>query len=111
MASPGAARSADRTHWTHVAVVLGHALCCGAPLALTLTGLLAGGVASLVFDLHHVLHKRELWIAALSAILVSIGGWEEVRRLRAGGRVSPWFLLSLAAFAANLAILSVHRFG
>jgi len=111
MAAAENARSADRTHWTHVAVVVAHTLCCGAPLALTLTGVLAGGLASLVFDLHGFLHKRELWIAALSALLVSVGGWEEMRRIRRGGRLSPWFLLSLAAFAANLAILAIHRFG
>ncbi|KAF0170155.1 MAG: hypothetical protein IV086_11915 [Hyphomonadaceae bacterium] len=102
---------AHRTHWAHVAVVALHAICCGLPILASIAGLatsaaLVGGV----LRFHTFLHARELWLVAISAVLVA-GGWIAERRLirRTGQGVSPLFWISLACFAFNAAIVFGHR--
>lgn len=107
----------QRAHVAHAAMISLHALCCGLPiLALMLTALsgAAAGTTLLLTtsrEVHAALHTHELWILAVSVVLVTVGGLFEVAAIRAGLRrwISPLFLLSLACFAFNVAILAVHR--
>ena len=107
------ARSGGRTHWAHVAVVAVHTVCCGLPLAMSMLGLAAGAaLMGGVLKFHQFLHGRELWLLAVSASLVTLGGVAEWRLLRDGrGRVSTMFAVSLACFALNATIIAGHRLG
>ncbi len=105
-------RRAGHAHSAHAAMVALHALCCGLPAALLLvsagasTGLLGG----MVSEAHHFLHAHEVWLMALSAALVGVGGYGEWRAWKAGARRVPWlFFLSILLFAANAAIIAGHR--
>jgi hypothetical protein len=105
--------AAHRAHWTHVAVVALHTLCCGLPILASIAGLAASAaLMGGVLRFHDFLHGRELWLLGLSGALV-IAGWIAERRiLRAGGAgVSPLFWVSLAAFGFNAAIVAGHRLG
>ena len=113
------ARGGDRAHLAHAAMISLHALCCGLPvvaLALAAASGAATGVSLFLAasqNLHAVLHQHEIWILALSATLVSLGGWFEWRAWRSGARrgISPLFAVSLGCFALNIAIIAVHRLG
>lgn len=107
------ATAARRAHVAHAAVVGGHVLCCGAPIALTLLATGAGAsfglsaAASWFGGLHALLHSHELWILAASALLVLTGGGLELRARR-GWRFSPLFLVSVACFAINATLIGIH---
>lgn len=114
-----AERLGRRAHVAHAAVLALHAVCCGLPLlamaAAALTGMASG--SALLGDtwagLHGILHGNEAWIVAVSAALVLAGGvLETLARRGPGARRFPWlFAVSAACFAANVAILLVHRAG
>ena len=118
MLQRNAQQSGKQAHLAHAAVLSLHTLCCGLPaLAVTLTALsgaaASGTVAFSSFfgDLHTLIHGNELWILALSAILVTFGGAMEfaARRGRAGVPF-PWlYAMSLCCFVANVTIIAVHR--
>lgn len=107
----------QRTHVVHAVVVGLHALCCGVPvLALVLAAL--WGTTSAVAavgvwfgPVHSALHSHELWIVAVSAVLVATGGLLEWTGRRGGGRAGfPWlFGLSVGAFVVNLLIVVSHQ--
>lgn len=105
--------SGARTHWAHVAVVAMHTVCCGLPLALSMLGLAAGAaLMGGVLRFHQFLHGRELWLLAVSASLVAVGGVAEWRLIQDGRRrVSTMFAVSLACFALNATIIAGHRLG
>jgi hypothetical protein len=104
-------------HVAHAAVLSLHMFCCGIPtLAVTLgalTGFAASGTlaASGLFGaVHRAIHGHELWILAVSAALVSVGGLMEMFARRRRRLPFPWlFTMSLCCFCANLAIIVVHR--
>lgn len=94
-----------------------HALCCGLP-ALAMLVAAASGTAtsfSLVSDtfkeFHTFMHVHEMWILAVSAALVAIGGGLELLARRTRAQTGfPWlFAFSAACFAVNLAIILAHR--
>jgi len=98
--------------------VLGlHALCCGAPVAAAFVASGAVGltgfalVETATHDLHEVLHHHELWLLAISAVLVGVGGLAEwAARRRGQGRGFPaFFAVSVACFALNAALIVNHR--
>jgi hypothetical protein len=102
-------------HLAHAAVVSLHAVCCGAPLAaLAATSLWGSASALAVFGTwvapaHEALHGFELWILALSAILVLVGGLLELQAHQAGRRRIPWlFGVSVAAFVVNASLIASH---
>lgn len=109
--------SARHTHIAHATVVGLHAICCGLP-ALAVTAVAVSGAASgfvllssYVQALHALLHGHELWLIGVSALFVTGGGTLELMLRRNGDvRSFPWmFALSLGCFAANVAILTLHR--
>lgn len=119
MLQHNAAGIGRRAHVAHATVVAFHAVCCGLPilamLAAGLTGATAGSalLSDTWREFHGLLHENEVWIVALSAVLVAFGAALEVleRRGRAQTRF-PWmFALSVACFAANAAIVLAHRAG
>jgi hypothetical protein len=62
-------------------------------------------------DVHETLHRHELWILAVSAALVVIGGAAEWA-VRQGGRRKGFpilFAISAACLIANTAIIAGHR--
>lgn len=109
-------KNGRRAHVAHAAVLSLHALCCGLPalaVVATLSGLTTG--AALLPDsftqFHNFMHRHELWILVVSAILVGSGGWLEASARR-DGQVHrfPWlFAFSALCFLANVAIIAVHR--
>jgi hypothetical protein len=111
------AAAGRRAHLAHAAVVSLHALCCGLPaLALMLTAASGATTGVTLFaeyagEAHAVLHAHELWILALSALLVTVGGVLELATRREHKhRRLPWlYFLSVGCFALNLAIILVHR--
>ena len=118
MLQHNAERTGKQAHIAHAAVLSLHTLCCGLPaLAVTLTALsgaaASGTIAFSSFfgDLHALIHGNELWILALSAFLVSLGGAMEFAARRGRGDLPfPWlYAMSLCCFLANLAIIAVHR--
>jgi hypothetical protein len=114
-----AVRLGQRAHVAHAAVLALHAACCGLPLlamgAAALTGLASGSalLGDTWAELHGMLHGNEAWIVSVSAALVLAGGvMESLARRGPGPRRFPWlFAVSAACFAANVAILLVHRAG
>jgi hypothetical protein len=110
------AQTPRHAHLAHAAVVGMHALCCGLPaVALLAVGLSGASSLALLSDslgvFHRLLHGYEVWILGLSAALVALGAWLElaVRRGR-HAHGFPWlFALSVVCFAANLAVMLVHR--
>jgi uncharacterized membrane protein HdeD (DUF308 family) len=114
-----AAGAGRRAHLAHAAVVGLHALCCGLPaLALMLTAASGATTGITLFaeyagEAHAILHAHELWILALSAILVTVGGVLELASRRGHKRrgLSWLYLLSVGCFSLNLAIILLHRVG
>ena len=108
------AGNARRAHIAHAAVVGGHVLCCGGPIALTLLAAGLGASAGLnlvsgfVGGLHAMLHASEALVLAASAALVALGAWLEWRAHR-GRRVSPLFAVSLTCFVINAALIWAHQ--
>ncbi|NWG55071.1 MAG: hypothetical protein HXY28_15275 [Hydrogenophilaceae bacterium] len=108
------AGSARAAHKLHALVVGAHVLCCGVPAALMLMAAGAGAsigvsaVARYFSGAHELIHAYELWILALSAGLVLLGGLLEWRAHR-GRKVSFLFGLSALCFAANLAVVMLHQ--
>ncbi|MGE0664475.1 MAG: hypothetical protein AB7P05_15895 [Hyphomonadaceae bacterium] len=108
--------SGRRAHLAHAAVMGLHALCCGMP-ALMLAAATVSGAASGVVLLsdflgkwHDFLHQHEMWILAVSAALVVLGGWLEAAARRQRRQGFPWlFAFSLFCFVANVTIILVHR--
>ena len=106
--------TAKSAHLAHAAVLSLHSVCCGLPaLAVTLaalgvSGLNLGGTLS---GLHALIHGHELWILALSATLVVIGGLMELGLRRSHQHKGiPWlFVMSACCLIANIAIIAVHR--
>ncbi len=106
--------TAKSAHLAHAAVLSLHSICCGLPaLAVSLAALGVSGVnlGAGLTGLHALIHGHELWILALSAGLVIVGGVLEfkLRRLHAERGV-PWlFAMSGCCLAANVAIIAAHR--
>ena len=108
---------AHHAHLAHAAVVGMHAICCGLPVFAMLAATVSGvaSVGTLLPDsfaiFHHFLHGYEIWIVALSAALVSVGGWMEFAARRAGhAHGFPWlFVFSGACFLFNLTVILTHR--
>jgi hypothetical protein len=100
---------------THAAVLALHTLCCGLPAAAMLLAALAGTSLTLLpgfmGEFHAFLHGHEIWILALSAALVGVGGWFEFQARRTGHNHGfPWmFAFSAACFVANVLIIATHR--
>jgi hypothetical protein len=107
-------RDAGRAHLVHAAVVGGHLLCCGAPIAMALLTMGLGvsmGIAAVAqwFGAAHVfLHAHEIWMLGLSAGLVLVGGALEARAHR-GRRISALFAVSLLCFTLNAGLVWGHR--
>ena len=105
-----------QAHLAHAAVVSLHALCCGIPAGFALISALAGmglsasmiAVGGVIGRVHAFLHGYELWVLALSACLVTIGGWAEWRRANRK-RLPVLFLVSIGCFFLNTAIIAGHR--
>lgn len=108
---------AHHAHLAHAAVVGMHAICCGLPVLAMLAAAFSGAASAgaLLPDLfevfHRFLHGYELWIVALSAGLVTVGGWMELGVRRKGhAHGFPWlFAFSCACFVFNLAVILAHR--
>jgi hypothetical protein len=118
MLQHNAEHAGKRAHLAHAGVLSLHFFCCGLPaLAVTLTALSGAGASGIVafanwFEpLHSAIHGHELWILALSAVLVSVGGAMEVLARRGrSGLPFPWlYAMSLCCFVANAAIIALHR--
>jgi hypothetical protein len=105
--------TAKSAHLAHAAVLSLHSICCGLPaLAVTLAALGVSGVnlGSGLAGLHTLIHGHELWILALSAALVTVGGVMEIRLRRHPHNGVPWlFVMSACCLVANVAIVAVHR--
>ncbi|MBI1186082.1 MAG: hypothetical protein GC206_01850 [Alphaproteobacteria bacterium] len=107
-------KAARGAHKVHALVVGAHVLCCGVPAALMLMAAGSGAaigvsaVARYFGGAHELIHGYELWILALSAGLVMLGGLLEWRAHR-GRKVSFLFGLSALCFAANLAVVMLHQ--
>ncbi len=117
MLQHNSANTGRRAHLAHATVVGIHALCCGLPALVMLAAALSGAASSVallsdsVQHLHDFVHAYEVWILALSAVLVVGGGWIEVRQRRRGHHLGfPWlFALSLGCFVLNVGIVLAHR--
>ena len=112
-------RAGKKAHIAHAAVVGLHTLCCGAPALAMLAAAFSGAASATSFLTHSVgpvhafLHRHEVWILAVSALLVVVGGaleaWARRGRHQHG---FPWmFAFSVACFLANAAIIVAHRGG
>jgi len=107
---------AHHAHLAHAAVVSMHVLCCGLPAAFALTSALVGvgvsvgmvAVGGVITRVHAFLHGYELWMLALSAILVTIGGVAEWRNPHRA-RLPVLFLVSVGCLFLNAAIIAGHR--
>lgn len=116
MLQHNAHRAGRRAHVAHGAVVAVHALCCGLP-ALAMTAAVLSGAASGAAVLpenvnifHNLLHEHELWIIAVSAVLVVAGGVLEATARREGRRGFPWlFAFSAVCFFVNVGIIAFHQ--
>jgi hypothetical protein len=93
-----------------------HTLCCGLPAlalaAAAVSGATSGAVllSDFIGQLHDFLHRHEMWVLAISAALVVLGGWLEVSARRQHRHGPPWlFSFSVLCFLVNLAIILVHR--
>jgi hypothetical protein len=96
----------------HATVVGMHALCCGIPAALAISGAAVGVLAwasGPVTAVHRFLHGYEPEILALSFTLVAVGGFWEWRRHKFKQGVPALYALSVACLAANIAIIAAHR--
>ncbi|MGH6949301.1 MAG: hypothetical protein ACREH4_00355 [Vitreimonas sp.] len=106
-----------RAHLAHAAVVSLHALCCGLPALALLAATVSGAATSIallsdfVTPFHELVHRHEIWVLALSALLVALGGALEIwGRLRPHRLGFPWlFAVSAACFALNVVIVVSHR--
>lgn len=106
-----------RAHLAHAAVVSLHAFCCGLPALALLAAALSGAATSVVFlsdfitPFHAFLHQYEIWVLALSVLLVVLGGALEIRgRVRPHQLGFPWlFVLSAGCFVLNFVIVVGHR--
>jgi len=59
---------------------------------------------------HRMLHGYELWILGLSAALVTLGAWLEVRARRGRHHGFPWlFTFSVLCFAVNAGVILAHQ--
>lgn len=104
-------------HIAHAALIGLHAICCGLPALAMLAAAASGAASSLallsgsVGIFHDFLHAHEVWIVALSAALVAIGGALELNARRGANRHGfPWlFAFSAFCFALNLGIVLIHR--
>jgi hypothetical protein len=106
--------TAKSAHLAHAAVLSLHSLCCGLPaLAVTLAALGVSGVSfgGALAGFHALIHGNELWILALSAALVTVGGLMELNARRSHPTKGvPWlFVMSACCFLANVAIIALHR--
>ncbi|ANP47308.1 hypothetical protein ATE48_15980 [Candidatus Viadribacter manganicus] len=105
-----------RAHLAHAAVMSLHAICCGLPALAMLAAAVSGatsGIALLagsVQEIHHFLHKHELWILLISAALVVTGGVLEANSRKHHSHGFPWlFAFSVLCFIANVTIILLHR--
>ena len=116
MLQHNAKAAALKAHAAHAAVVGGHLFCCGAPAVMMLFAAGAGaslGVSTVqrfFLETHSYLHAHEIWILAVSALLVSLGGWLEWRSHH-GRRLSLFFVLSVLCFTLNAGVIAAHRTG
>lgn len=107
----------QRAHIAHAALMGLHAVCCGMPALAMAAAALSGAASGFVLlsdsfeQFHAFMHAHEVWILALSATLVGIGGALELNARRGGhAHGFPWlFAFSALCFAANVAIVLLHR--
>ena len=110
-------QTGKKAHIAHAAVVSLHALCCGLPALAMVAAALSGAatgivvVSDLLAKFHDFMHTHEIWILALSATLVLVGGVLELSaRRRAPVAGIPWlFAFSALCFVINVAIIFAHR--
>lgn len=109
------AQAGRPAHMAHAAMVSLHAICCGAP-ALAMLAAAASGAASATYlfvsiaEMHDFLHAHEVWVLAVSAALVVVGGVLEAAARRRGSPGFPWlFAFSVFCFLANLTLMLAHR--
>lgn len=105
-----AKQGGGRAHWAHAALVGMHALCCGLPAALALTGVAIGALtwARPIAGLHAWLHGYEPEMLLLSFTLVTIGGIAEWRRRTQLRGFPKLYALSLICFLANAGMVTTH---
>jgi hypothetical protein len=109
--------SGRHAHVAHGAVLAFHAVCCGLPALAMILAAFAGTASGALLlpefftEIHHFLHGHEVWILALSALLVVSGGWLEVHERSHGHNQGfPWlFAFSALCFVANFSIIAIHR--
>jgi len=117
MLQHNSARAGKKAHIAHAAVVGLHALCCGLPALALLAAAVSGAtsgvtvLANAFAPVHDFLHQHEVWILAVSAALVVLGGiLEAVSRRGAHKHGFPWlFSISVACFLLNVGIILAHR--
>lgn len=116
MLQHNSAATGRKAHLAHAAVMSLHAICCGLPALAMLAVALSGAASSValfadyVGEIHRFLHGHELWILVASAALVVTGGWMEFRARRHHNQGFPWlFGFSVLCFAANVAMIVLHR--
>lgn len=100
----------------HATVMGLHAFCCGMPALAMLAAAVSGATSSAALlagsfeQFHAFLHAHELWILVVSAALVVTGGALEAAARRRHAHGFPWlFAFSVLCFAANVAIILLHR--
>lgn len=94
-----------------------HTLCCGLPALAMLAAALSGAASGISLfaettkRFHALMHAHEIWILAVSAGLVTVGGvFELSSRRTAPGRGFPWlFAVSVGCFLLNVLIVVAHR--
>lgn len=109
------ASAPQKAHLAHAAVLGLHAICCGLPALAMLaaaSGLISGVtlLSGFVGEIHSLVHRQEVWILAVSAALVVLGGWLELSASRSRRHGFPWlFAFSALCLVANAAIILAHR--
>jgi hypothetical protein len=110
------AKARRGAHLAHAAVMGLHAFCCGLP-ALAMFAAAVSSLTSVsallsdsIAETHSFLHAHEVWILAVSAALVVVGGALEAAARRNHAQGFPWlFAFSVLCFLGNVAIIVAHR--
>jgi len=117
MLQHNSARAGRRAHVAHAAVVGLHTLCCGLPALALMAAALSGAASSVALlsettgQIHDFMHRHEIWVLVVSAVLVVSGGYLEFRARKSGhAHAFPWlFAISVFCFVLNIVIIAVHR--
>lgn len=73
-------RTQKTIFWTILVSETGHVFCCALPVFLSVLSLFAafgsmGLVPGIFFDLHELVHRWELFVICVSALLLGFGWW------------------------------------